>query len=76
MAEVFLPPPHPAPTSLIWQVFLPDDVQWDESTSVLYPLACMVAGLCAGLFGIGGGIIKGPLMLEMGMLPQVASPSP
>jgi len=54
-------------------VFLPDDVQWDESTSVLYPLACMVAGLCAGLFGIGGGIIKGPLMLEMGMLPQVAS---
>ena len=53
--------------------FLSDDVQWTPSTSVLYPLACAVAGLCAGLFGIGGGIIKGPLMLEMGMLPQVAS---
>ena len=26
---------------------------------------------CAGLFGIGGGIIKGPLMLKMGMLPEV-----
>ena len=53
--------------------FLPDDVQWTPTSSVLYPLACAVAGLCAGLFGIGGGIVKGPLMLEMGMLPQVAS---
>ena len=53
--------------------FLPDDVQWTSSSSILYPLACAVAGLCAGLFGIGGGIVKGPLMLEMGMLPQVAS---
>ena len=53
--------------------FLPDDVQWTQSTSILYPLACAIAGLCAGLFGIGGGIVKGPLMLEMGMLPQVAS---
>ena len=43
------------------------------SSQVLYPLACGVAGLCAGLFGIGGGIIKGPLMLEMGISPQVAS---
>lgn len=53
--------------------FLVDDVQWTERSSFLYPLACGVAGLCAGLFGIGGGIIKGPLMLEMGLLPQVAS---
>ena len=26
-----------------------------------------------GLFGIGGGIVKGPLMLEMGVLPEVSS---
>ena len=31
------------------------------------------AGLCAGMFGIGGGIVKGPLMLEMGVLPSVSS---
>jgi ABC-type uncharacterized transport system YnjBCD permease subunit len=31
------------------------------------------AGLCAGMFGVGGGIVKGPLMLEMGVHPQVAS---
>ena len=29
------------------------------------------AGLCAGLLGIGGGMVQSPLMLEMGMLPQV-----
>lgn len=32
-----------------------------------------VLGLCAGMFGIGGGIVKGPLMLEMGVHPLVAS---
>ena len=53
--------------------FLPDDVMWTPRSSIVYPLACVLAGLCAGLFGIGGGIVKGPLMLEMGMLPQVAS---
>ncbi len=36
-----------------------------------YPFICGFAGLCAGLFGIGGGIVKGPLMLEMGVLPSV-----
>ena len=53
--------------------FYDDDVRWTARNSVLYPLACGVAGVCAGLFGIGGGIIKGPLMLEMGMLPAVSS---
>ena len=57
-------------------------------------MVCSVAGLFAGLFGIGGGIgkstlnriffsfrkkfnqwvvVKGPLMLELGVLPEVAS---
>jgi uncharacterized membrane protein YfcA len=31
----------------------------------------LFAGLSAGLLGIGGGMVQGPLMLEMGMLPQV-----
>jgi uncharacterized membrane protein YfcA len=29
--------------------------------------------MAAGVFGVGGGIIKGPLMLEMGVLPEVAA---
>ncbi|XP_031264114.1 sulfite exporter TauE/SafE family protein 3-like [Pistacia vera] len=36
--------------------------------------ACgMVAGLVGGLLGIGGGFIMGPLFLELGIPPQVAS---
>jgi len=57
---------------LDWE-YLETDVHWSEKNTIVYPLACSVAGLCAGLFGIGGGIVKGPLMLEMGVLPQVAS---
>lgn len=53
--------------------FLPDDVRWDRKTTTKYPMLCVGAGLCAGMFGIGGGIVKGPLMLEMGLLPAVSS---
>jgi uncharacterized membrane protein YfcA len=53
--------------------YLPDDVKWDERSTVVYPLISTLAGFCAGMFGIGGGIIKGPLMLAMGVHPAVAS---
>ena len=53
--------------------FKPDDVLWTPRNTLVYPLTCTCAGLCAGMFGIGGGIIKGPLMLEMGLHPQVSS---
>jgi uncharacterized membrane protein YfcA len=36
---------------------------------------CVLSGIFAGVFGLGGGIIKGPLMLEMGVLPAVAAAS-
>jgi len=49
------------------------DVEWDETNTIRYPLICSIAGLCAGMFGIGGGIVKGPLMLEMGVRPEVCS---
>lgn len=50
-----------------------DDVIWDERATIVYPLNCFFAGLFAGMFGIGGGILKGPLMLAMGVHPAVAS---
>merc|ERR1711871_1273970 len=53
--------------------YVEGDVQWDNKTTVVYPVICALAGLCAGMFGIGGGIVKGPLMLEMGVLPAVSS---
>eukprot|EP00523_Entomoneis_sp_CCMP467_P018377 CAMPEP_0168814932 /NCGR_PEP_ID=MMETSP0726-20121227/5937_1 /TAXON_ID=265536 /ORGANISM="Amphiprora sp., Strain CCMP467" /LENGTH=472 /DNA_ID=CAMNT_0008867125 /DNA_START=118 /DNA_END=1533 /DNA_ORIENTATION=+ len=49
------------------------DIAWDESNTVTYSLLAIVAGLVAGMFGIGGGIVKGPLMLALGVHPAVAS---
>lgn len=48
-------------------------IRWDSKTTVRYPLVCTLAGVLAGLFGVGGGIVKGPLMLEMGVNPVVAA---
>jgi uncharacterized membrane protein YfcA len=42
------------------------DIEWDNEKTLAYPLLAIVAGLVAGLFGVGGGIIKGPLMLALG----------
>jgi len=52
---------------------LDGDIKWNETTTITYPLLCTLAGLFAGMFGIGGGIVKGPLMLEMGVDPQVSA---
>lgn len=49
------------------------DIQWDETNTVTYPALGIAAGLVAGLFGIGGGIVKGPLMLALDVHPAVAS---
>lgn len=54
-------------------VLLDGDVAWDERTTLVYPALCTFAGVCAGLFGIGGGIIKGPLMLHLGVRSDVAA---
>ena len=40
---------------------------------LLWSCVQIVAGLVAGMFGIGGGIVKGPLMLALGVHPKVAS---
>mmetsp|Transcript_127 Transcript_127/g.132 ORF Transcript_127/g.132 Transcript_127/m.132 type:complete len:584 (+) Transcript_127:78-1829(+) len=53
--------------------FVEGDVRWDSRSTFIYPVLCVFAGFFAGMFGVGGGIIKGPLMLEMGILPIVAS---
>jgi len=52
---------------------IPSDILWDETTTIIYPAFSIVAGLVAGLFGIGGGIVYGPLMLALGVHPEIAS---
>eukprot|EP00581_Thalassiosira_minuscula_P016503 CAMPEP_0183718894 /NCGR_PEP_ID=MMETSP0737-20130205/12026_1 /TAXON_ID=385413 /ORGANISM="Thalassiosira miniscula, Strain CCMP1093" /LENGTH=571 /DNA_ID=CAMNT_0025948537 /DNA_START=8 /DNA_END=1723 /DNA_ORIENTATION=- len=54
-------------------IYLDEDLKWDRKSTIIYPLISTLAGFCAGMFGIGGGIIKGPLMLAMGVHPAVAS---
>merc|ERR1712174_39158 len=49
------------------------DIDWNERNTILYPVICCAAGFFAGMFGVGGGIVKGPLMLAMGVHPAVAS---
>lgn len=53
--------------------YLECDIEWNASSALIYPLLSCSAGLVAGLFGIGGGIIKGPLMLALGVHPAIAS---
>lgn len=53
--------------------FIPGDIEWNEKNTIIYPSLCFFAGFFAGMFGVGGGIVKGPLMLQMGVHPLVAS---
>ena len=39
--------------------YVEGDIQWDERATVLYPVVCCLAGFFAGMFGVGGGIVKG-----------------
>ncbi|KAJ1434000.1 sulfite exporter TauE/SafE-domain-containing protein [Ochromonadaceae sp. CCMP2298] len=53
--------------------YMKGDVEWNPTNTIVYPCICFFAGFFAGLFGVGGGIVKGPLMLQMGVNPLVAS---
>merc|ERR1719203_1245148 len=49
------------------------DIEWDTKKSLIYPSIAAISGLLGGLLGIGGGMIVSPLLLELGVLPRVAS---
>jgi len=53
--------------------FTEDDVFWDNSKLRFYAFFTFVAGIVAGLIGIGGGMVLGPLMLVMGIHPRVST---
>jgi len=52
-------------------VYLESDIEWNVRSIVLNAGGCVVAGIAAGLLGIGGGMLKIPIMLYMGMNPAV-----
>lgn len=53
--------------------YVAGDIRWTPRNTVVYPALCTMAGLFAGMFGIGGGIVKGPLMLALNVHPAVSS---
>jgi len=50
-----------------------DDVVWTNRNTTIMVTASFVGGFLAGLLGIGGGMVFGPLLLEFKMLPEVVA---
>jgi uncharacterized membrane protein YfcA len=48
-------------------------IEWGATVLVLCASSGIVGGIVGGLLGSGGGFILGPLLLEIGVIPQVAS---
>jgi uncharacterized membrane protein YfcA len=55
--------------------FQAEDPVWDVKALRFFGSCTFAAGVLAGLIGIGGGMILGPLMLVMGLHPRVSSAS-
>lgn len=55
--------------------FQVEDPVWDLKALRFFGTCTFAAGVLAGLIGIGGGMILGPLMLVMGLHPRVSSAS-
>jgi len=53
--------------------YLPNDVLWNSQKLRFYSSFTFMAGVVAGLIGIGGGMVLGPLMLVMNIHPRVSS---
>lgn len=45
---------------------LDGDIVWTPTNSITLPLLCLPCGIFAGLLGVGGGMVVGPLLLELG----------
>ncbi|EKE38923.1 hypothetical protein ENUP19_0341G0001 [Entamoeba nuttalli] len=49
------------------------EVQWTVKNCLIIPIGAFFAGVSAAYLGIGGGMVIGPILLEIGVLPQVAT---
>ncbi|RNE95561.1 uncharacterized protein Tco025E_09983 [Trypanosoma conorhini] len=46
---------------------------WNAKTTILYPLVAVVAGIAAAMLGIGGGLVLGFVLYEVGLIPEEVS---
>ncbi|KAF0918971.1 hypothetical protein E2562_027517 [Oryza meyeriana var. granulata] len=51
----------------------PDNTKMDTLPTLVFPLAAFVTGALSGLFGIGGGLLLNPVLLQIGIPPQTAA---
>ena len=51
----------------------PGDIKWTRNATLLMVPAAVGAGVAAGLLGIGGGMILGPLFVALNFQPQVGT---
>jgi uncharacterized membrane protein YfcA len=49
------------------------DIKWNYSKCISLSLAGLVAGIIVGLLGMGGGNIIGPLLLSLGVRPEIST---
>ncbi len=49
------------------------DIKWCNTIFIKFPLYAFISGIMAGLLGIGGGLILGPLLLQLGLHPVVST---
>jgi len=52
---------------------LEGDVRWSSTRAASCLIQAFLAGIVAGLVGVGGGMVLGPMMLELSILPQVST---
>jgi uncharacterized membrane protein YfcA len=63
---------HQAKTAIGYK-FVDGDLKYNNSTIVKLSILGVCGGISGGCLGIGGGMIFNPILMDMGMLPQVAS---
>ncbi|OEL38482.1 hypothetical protein BAE44_0000498 [Dichanthelium oligosanthes] len=51
----------------------PVEATMETLPSLTFPLAAFVTGALSGLFGIGGGLLLNPVLLQIGINPQTAA---
>ena len=55
--------------------FVAGDIHWTPKVALRMVPAAVGAGIAAGLLGIGGGMILGPLFVALNFQPQAISPA-
>jgi len=53
--------------------FAEGDMHWNPVLCLKLGVTTIIAGVMAGLVGIGGGMVLGPVLLDTGFIPEVSS---